>query len=59
VIVTAGGDVRLPAAAEPGLHTLLDGGTISLETFSGLDPDAARDALGKLHAFGLVVPDAV
>ena len=57
VIVTAGGEVRFPAAAEPGLHTLLDGGTVSLETFADLDPDAARDTLGKLHAFGLIVPD--
>lgn len=57
VIVTAGGEVRFPAAAEPGLHTLLDGGTVSLETFDGLDADAARDTMGKLHAFGLIVPD--
>lgn len=57
VIVTAGGEVRFPAAAEPGLHTLLDGGTVSLETFADLEPDAARDTLGKLHAFGLIVPD--
>jgi lysine-specific demethylase/histidyl-hydroxylase NO66 len=56
VIVTAGGDVRLPAAAEPGLHTLFDGGTISLETFAELEPEKARDTLGKLHAFGLIVP---
>ncbi|MEA1943228.1 MAG: cupin domain-containing protein [Pseudomonadota bacterium] len=56
VIVTAGGDVRFPAASEPGLHTLLDGGTISLESFPDLDADTARDVLGRLHAFGLVVP---
>ncbi len=57
VIVTAGGEVRFPAAAEPGLHILLDGGTVSLATFTDLEPDAARDTLGKLHAFGLIVPD--
>jgi ribosomal protein L16 Arg81 hydroxylase len=56
VLVTAGGEVRFPAAAEPGLHVLLDGETISLETFKEMDEGAARDTLGRLHAFGLIVP---
>jgi ribosomal protein L16 Arg81 hydroxylase len=56
VIVTAGGEIRLPAAAEPGLHKLLDGGEITAESFAGMDEADARDTLGKLHAFGLAVP---
>lgn len=58
VIITAGGEVRFPGAAEPALHTLLDGGEISRESLSGLDDAAAADTLGKLHAFGLIVPIA-
>lgn len=56
VIVTAGGDIRFPADAEPGLHRLFDGGTVSLESFAGMEPDAALDTLGRLHAYGLIVP---
>lgn len=56
VIVTAGGEVRFPASAEPGIQTLLDGGTISLDSFEGVEDKIAHDTLGKLHAFGLIVP---
>ena len=56
VIITAGGEVRFPGTAEPALHTLLDGGEISLASFDQMDEDGAREALGKLHAFGLAIP---
>jgi ribosomal protein L16 Arg81 hydroxylase len=56
VLITAGGEVRFPAEAEAGLHTLLDGGTVTAASFVGQDEAAAIETLGKLHAFGLVVP---
>lgn len=56
VIVTAGGELRFPAAAEAGLHILLDGGEITAQSFAGMDEAEAQDTLGRLHAFGLAVP---
>ncbi|MHA6288874.1 cupin domain-containing protein [Maricaulis sp. CAU 1757] len=56
VIITAGGEVRFAPEAEPGLHQLLDGGEISLQTFAGLGEEEARSTLARLHAFGLIVP---
>ena len=56
VIITAGGEVHFPLAAEPALHKLLDGGVISLADFSDMPEDEAVDTLGKLYAFGLLVP---
>jgi lysine-specific demethylase/histidyl-hydroxylase NO66 len=56
VIITAGGEVRFPAEAEQGLHTLLDGGTVTAASFVGQDDSAAIETLGKLHAFGLIIP---
>ena len=56
VIITAGGEVRLPAAAEPAIHTLLDGGVIDASSFESLSEDERIDALGQLHAFGLAIP---
>lgn len=55
VVVTSGGEVRFPAAAEAGLHRLLDGEDINRDSFGELDDDAALETIGKLHAFGLVV----
>ncbi len=56
VIITAGGEVRFPAAAEAGLHILLDGGEISGSSFAGLDETQTRDTLKKLFAFGICTP---
>jgi lysine-specific demethylase/histidyl-hydroxylase NO66 len=56
VIVTSGGEVRFPAAAEPGLHTLLDGGQISTASFDGLTDELASETIKKLYAYGLTVP---
>ncbi|WP_417496461.1 cupin domain-containing protein [Maricaulis sp.] len=56
VIITAGGEVRFPATAEPGLHILLDGGEISESSFEGLDEDQRQDTLKKLFAFGICTP---
>lgn len=56
VIITAGGEVRFPAAAEPGLQVLLDGGEISSDSFPGLSGELVRDTLRKLFAFGLAAP---
>ncbi|SDM61761.1 cupin domain-containing protein [Maricaulis salignorans] len=56
VIITAGGEVRFPAAAEPGLHILLDGGEISESSFADLDEDQRRETVKKLFAFGLCTP---
>lgn len=56
VIITAGGEVRFPAAVEPGLHTLLDGGEISQSSFSNVPADKALETIQKLFAFGLALP---
>lgn len=56
VIITAGGEVRFPAEAEPGLHVLLDGGVVSESSFDALDEEQRRDTIQKLYAFGLVDP---
>lgn len=56
VIITSGGEIRFPAMAESGLHTLLDGGEISLETFSDMDEKDQQATIGRLFAFGLAEP---
>tara|TARA_R110002096_G_scaffold115892_2_gene251350 strand:+ start:3113 stop:4300 length:1188 start_codon:yes stop_codon:yes gene_type:complete len=56
VIITAGGEVRFPSAAEPGLHILLDGGEISDQSFPDLSEELVRETLQKLFAFGLAAP---
>ena len=56
VIITSGGEIRFPAKAEPGLHTLLDGGEISLETFADLETKDQQATIGRLFAFGLAEP---
>lgn len=56
VIITAGGEVRFPAAAEPGLHVLLDGGDISASSFSDLGEEQVLETLQKLFAFGIATP---
>ena len=56
VLITAGGELTFPVAAEPALHTLLDGGTISLASLSDLPEKEAQDALDKLFAYGVVEP---
>ncbi len=56
VIITAGGEVRFPAAAEPGLQILLDGGDISDSSFPDLPEDQVQDTLKKLFAYGLSTP---
>ena len=56
VIITAGGEVHFPTAAEPALHTILDGGVISRADLADLPDDEAFDVLGKLFAFGVITP---
>ena len=56
MIITAGGEVRFPSAAEPGLHILLDGGEISDQSFPDLSEELVRETLQKLFAFGLAAP---
>lgn len=56
VIITSGGEVRFPAAAEPALHTLLDGGQISMSDFDALTQEQRQESIEKLFAYGLVVP---
>ncbi len=56
VLITAGGEVRFPAEAEAGLHTLLDGGAVTTASFEGQEEAAAIETLGKLHAYGLTIP---
>lgn len=56
VIITAGGEVRFPAAAESGLHILLDGGEISDSSFADLDEEQVSETLKKLFAFGICTP---
>jgi lysine-specific demethylase/histidyl-hydroxylase NO66 len=53
VIITAGGEVRFPLAAEPALHTFLDGGTVSRADFDQLSDEDAQSAISRLFAFGL------
>lgn len=53
VLVTAGGELTFAQAAEPALQTLLDGGVISLDSFSMLPEADAREALNKLYAYGV------
>ena len=54
VLITAGGELTFPQAAEPALQTVLDGGEISLDSFSMLDAKEAQESLNKLFAFGVV-----
>lgn len=56
VIITAGGEVRFPAAVEAGLHTLLDGGEISESSFPDAPEEMVRDTLKKLFAYGICTP---
>ncbi|WP_203293815.1 cupin domain-containing protein [Maricaulis parjimensis] len=56
VIITAGGEVHFPLAAEPALHTLLDGGVVSKADFTEISDEEANEVIGKLYAFGLIVP---
>lgn len=56
VIITSGGEVRFPAAAEPGLHQLLDGGIIDQASFADLDEGDREDVISRLYAFGIAEP---
>lgn len=56
VIITAGGEVRFPAAAEAGLHALLDGGTITAASFPDLEPEQRTTTLSRLYAYGIAEP---
>lgn len=56
VLITAGGEVRFPAAAESGIERLLDGETITAESFDGIDEEARTQALKRLYAFGIIEP---
>lgn len=56
VIITSGGELRFPEAAEPALHTLLDGGEISAASFEALDEADRDNAIRRLYAYGLAVP---
>lgn len=56
VLITAGGELTFDQKAETALQTLLDGGEVSLESFAALEPKEAREALGKLYAFGVIEP---
>jgi lysine-specific demethylase/histidyl-hydroxylase NO66 len=56
VIITAGGEVRFPQAAEPALHTFLDGGTVGRADFDQLSDEDAESAISRLFAFGLGIP---
>ncbi|MAL10110.1 MAG: hypothetical protein CMF74_10660 [Maricaulis sp.] len=56
VLITAGGELTFPLAAEPAIQAVLDGGQISLDSFSALEAKDAQDSLNKLYAFGVVEP---
>jgi lysine-specific demethylase/histidyl-hydroxylase NO66 len=56
VIITSGGEVRFPAAAESGLHALLDGGTISSANFKDLPDNQPIATIQRLYAYGLTDP---
>lgn len=56
VIITSGGELRFPEAAEPALHTLLDGGEITAASFDALDETERDNAIRRLYAYGLAVP---
>ena len=56
VIITSGGEVRFPAAAESGLHQLLDGGIIDQASFADLDEADREDVISRLYAFGIAEP---
>ncbi len=56
VIITSGGELRFPEAAEPALHTLLDGGEITAASFEALDETERDNAIRRLYAYGLAVP---
>lgn len=56
VIITSGGELRFPEAAEPALHTLLDGGEITASSFEALDETERDNAIRRLYAYGLAVP---
>lgn len=56
VIITSGGELRFPEAAEPALHTLLDGGEITAASFEALDEAERDNAIRRLYAYGLAIP---
>jgi len=56
VLITAGGELTFEGGAEAGLNDLLDGKTITLESFSDLSPEEAKTTLGRLFAYGVIEP---
>jgi mannose-6-phosphate isomerase-like protein (cupin superfamily) len=56
VIITAGGEIRMPGATEPAVHTLLDGGTIKAGSFDALPEDEQMEQIRRLFAYGLIEP---
>jgi mannose-6-phosphate isomerase-like protein (cupin superfamily) len=56
VLITAGGELTFEGGAEAGLNELLDGKTITLESFGDLSPEDAKTTLGRLFAYGVIEP---
>jgi len=56
VVITAGGELTFPVAAEPALNALLDGGTISRADLSALSDEDALQVIEKLFSYGVVEP---
>jgi len=56
VIITAGGEIRLPGSTEPAVQTLLDGGTIKAANFDSLEGDEQMEQIRCLFAYGLIEP---
>jgi len=54
VLITAGGELTFPAAAEAGLDKMLEGEVIDLNTFDAAGEEEAQKALNQLFGFGVV-----
>ncbi|WP_421790352.1 cupin domain-containing protein [Hyphobacterium sp.] len=53
VMITAGGELTFPAALEPGLDKILDGGVFDRSVFN-TDDETAQKAIDQLFGFGIV-----
>lgn len=54
VLITAGGELIFPAAAEAGLDAVLDGKVFDLSAFEAAGEEDAQKALDRLFGFGVV-----
>lgn len=54
VLITAGGELIFPSAAEAGLDKVLDGEVFSLSAFEAAGEEEAQKALNQLFGYGVI-----